>query len=539
MNIYPSGHLIGRFEVIGLLGEGATAQVYQVRHTALGTEYALKLLTATRSGLRSRLLQEGQVQARLRHDNLVAVTDIIEHEGRAGLVMEFIGGASLEAALLRHGRMSVPDALALFLPILDAVEAAHQANILHRDLKPANILLADTDGGVVPKVTDFGIAKVFTDGDGVAVKGRTRVGLAMGTPGYMAPEQWADSSSVDARADIFSLGVVLYEMLTGQLPYSGETSLGLLGATMSGTPAPMAVIAPNVPRRLVSVIELAIRPDPATRFTNVDAFRQALLMEEEARFVPPPLPPPRRSRWFAWLAGLTGLTAVMVVGAGIIGLAVVVWQQQPGEEEEPNEPLVANEPVVLDEFSIDRTEVSDTEYRVCRSKGDCTPLSRSADDPAYAGLIGPKLPVVGVDWNQAVAYCTWRGGRLPTEAEWALAAEKSQQDWPWGSGLDCTRANYEGCPAGQPLPAGSMAAGESPTGIRHLVGNVWEWTSTVETQKPGFKFKGSKTELKLKTTTKAVLRGGGYTTSAEDLKEGRYLAGKGKVSPLYGFRCAY
>jgi len=524
MNIYPAGYPIERFEVIDLLGEGATAQVYQVRHTALGTEHALKLLTTTRSGLRARLLQEGQVQARLRHANLVAVTDIIEYEGRAGLVMEFIGGASLEQALSHNGKMTAEAALALFLPILSAVEAAHDAGILHRDLKPANILLANTGDGVVPKVTDFGIAKVLNDDGSSGQRGRTRAGLAMGTPGYMAPEQWADSSSVDVRADIFSLGVVLYEILAGRLPYAGDTSLGLLEATMAGIPAPLSVSAPATPAPVVAAITRAIQPDPGARFADVAAFREALLTEA----VPAPSPH-RRTRRFAWLAGLTGLTA-FVGGIGLlalVGAAVMLWKRSIPEAIE----VAVNEPVPLGGFSIDRTEVSNAEYQACGLAGACSALRRSDGDTEYRLLDAPSLPVVGVDWEQAGAYCTWRGGRLPTEAEWEQAAARSHQPWPWGgAALSCERANYEGCSAGMPLSTGTMGTGESPAGVRHLIGNVWEWTSTIEKDRRTVLFKPVK---------RAVLRGGAWSTSAADLKEARYAANKIRISPIYGFRCVY
>ncbi len=524
MSTYPPGHPIERFEVIGLLGEGATAQVYRVRHRALGTEHALKLLTATRSGLRSRLLQEGQVQARLRHDNLVAVTDIIEHDGRAGLVMEYISGSSLEAALHRHGRMDVDAAMALFLPILSAVEAAHDAGILHRDLKPANILLADTPEGVVPKVTDFGIAKVLNDSS-PGQRGQTRVGLAMGTPGYMAPEQWADSSSVDARADIFSLGVVLYELLTGQLPFTGSTSLDLLGATMAGTPAPLAAVAPATPAPIAAAIERALMPDPSARFSDIAAFREALLA--------PPVAPPRvesRPR-LPWLAGLTGLAGLaglagLVGFVGLAGLAVLWLLREPALE---GDAPVANKPVAVGSFSIDRTEVSHAEYRACQLAGACTALRRTAGDDTYILLDRPELPVVGVDWEQASAYCRWRGGRLPTEAEWEQAA-RAGTSWPWGAApLDCTRANYEGCGHDGPMPTGTLRAGESPEGVRHLIGNVWEWTATTET---------SRRVIPIKTMERAVLRGGGWSTAAADLPE-RYLSSKGRINAMSGFRCAY
>jgi len=193
-----------RFVIEKVLGEGGIARVYRVRHRQLGTVHALKVLTLQREKMSERLLLEGRLQARLRHPNIVAVTDVIAVDNRPALLMEFVGGASMEDWLVKGPTIFLDDGLALLSQILAGVHAAHLQGVLHRDLKPANVLFATSPAGVIAKVSDFGIAKVAMDEQ---KSGLTATGVPMGTPGYMAPEQFTDSAAADVRADIFALGV--------------------------------------------------------------------------------------------------------------------------------------------------------------------------------------------------------------------------------------------------------------------------------------------------------------------------------------------
>lgn len=208
------GTVVDRYEVLGLLGIGGIARVYRARHRALASLHALKVLALDRPSLRERALQEGQVQASLRHPNLVAVTDIVECDGAPALVLEYVAGPSLDQ-LLAARRLNLSEVDQLARGILRGVAFAHANGVVHRDLKPGNILLEVAGEELVPRVTDFGIAKLLVPArDGV----RTQAGTIMGTPPYMAPEQSLDASLVDARADVWALGVVLYELITGGGP---------------------------------------------------------------------------------------------------------------------------------------------------------------------------------------------------------------------------------------------------------------------------------------------------------------------------------
>ncbi len=277
-----AGTLVERYEVLGLLGEGGLARVYRVRHTQLGTTHALKLLTLRRNGLAERLLLEGRIQAQLRHPNVVAVTDVVQHDGQPGLIIEFVEGPTLEDWLRNETSPTVEVSLDLFSQVLAGVRAAHLVSVLHRDLKPANILLhrlTARDGAqtVVPKVADFGIAKVAMEtAPGDTPVAGTRVGVAMGTPGYMAPEQFNDASGVDVRADIFALGTILYEILTGRPTFSGPTLLDTLNAVASGRYVPLRQLNPGVPDNVADAVARAVSADPASRFESCDAFAEAV-----------------------------------------------------------------------------------------------------------------------------------------------------------------------------------------------------------------------------------------------------------------------
>lgn len=232
------GRNIDRYVVEKLLGRGAMAAVYRVRHRTLNTLHALKVLTLAGDRVRERLVQEGQVQAQLRHPNVLSVTDVLDVDGAPGLLMEFIDGPTLEGYIEAQA-LPLDQAESLFRGVLLGVAEAHGVGLVHRDLKPANVLVAYTSRGPVPKVADFGLAKVLADEEGGGGLHRTRSGSTMGTPAYMAPEQIRDAKHVDHRADIFSLGAILYELVARRRPFEGEDILAVFNAVASGQYRPL------------------------------------------------------------------------------------------------------------------------------------------------------------------------------------------------------------------------------------------------------------------------------------------------------------
>ena len=280
------GNVIDRYTVDQILGSGGTAVVYLVTHSQLGTKHALKVLSITSRAIRERMLREGRVQATLRHLNVVAVTDVIDVEGNPGLVMEYVDGPSLDGALGKY-RMDLATAETLFLGILGGVRAAHTAGLVHRDLKPANVLLYRDPQGFIPKVADFGLAKVLEGVDGGV--GQTRQGIAMGTPSYMAPEQIRDAKTVDIRADVFSLGCILYELVTGDRAFPGDEALGIYNRVTGGEYRHPLDLSPDLPDRVVRAILGALVIDRDQRIPDCDTLRSVLAgaaWETAAEWVP-------------------------------------------------------------------------------------------------------------------------------------------------------------------------------------------------------------------------------------------------------------
>lgn len=285
------GTVIGeRWRLERQLGVGGLSHVWLVRHVELGSLQALKMLTVQRPRLGERLLREGRIQAQLQHPHIVPVRDVVRHEGYVGLVMDYVEGMALDAYLDAQGALPLDVAMGLMAPVMGAVAAAHDAGVLHRDLKPANILLARTSQGYVPKVADFGIAKLLEEEDGA---GHTRSGAVLGTPGYLAPEQANDASTVDERADVFALGVVFYEMVSGQRAYEGE----ILDASLAMPPPRLDARVASTPAHVAEAVRVAISPKPDDRYAGVRDFAAALfrdhpflLVQTAASTTPAPLP---------------------------------------------------------------------------------------------------------------------------------------------------------------------------------------------------------------------------------------------------------
>ena len=250
-----NGTIVDRYRVVSAIGHGGMASVYHVQHTKLSSDHVLKVLSLPGRGIRDRLLLEGQVQARLKHRNVVEVTDVVEVQGSPGLVMELIRGPALDA-VLAHGPLALERVEELVPGILAGVQAAHDEGVVHRDLKPANILLAVKRGRVVPKVADFGLVKIV---DEDARKAKTRTGATMGTPQYMAPEQIQSARSVDARADVFALGAILYELVAGRRAFDGDSHYEVFQAVVERQHTPLSTLRPDLPDRIVNAIDAALQ----------------------------------------------------------------------------------------------------------------------------------------------------------------------------------------------------------------------------------------------------------------------------------------
>jgi eukaryotic-like serine/threonine-protein kinase len=270
--------LAAKYRVEEVLGRGGMGTVYRVTHAVTGKHFAVKcLLPQYHAGqeVAQRFIREAQVAGRVDHPNIVEVYDIGEDRGSMYMVMELLQGESLAQHLARVQRVSASEACQLLIPVTRGLAAAHRAGIIHRDLKPDNIFLSvNPVGDTQPKILDFGISKMSalaTDQNPAL----TREGVVMGTPNYMAPEQLR-SHKVDERCDIYALGVIMYQMLSGQLPFIGDNFPDLMLKIVGDAPAPLAKLAPEAPRDLIAIIECAMSRNAVERFDSVADLGRAL-----------------------------------------------------------------------------------------------------------------------------------------------------------------------------------------------------------------------------------------------------------------------
>ncbi len=270
--------IAGKYLVEGTLGTGGMGAVFAVSHRVTGKRFAVKWLLPTlhsESDAVKRFIREAQVAGRVDHPNVVEVYDVGQEGDSFYMVMELLQGESLGDRVARVGRLAAAEACRIVIPVMRGLRAAHAAGIIHRDLKPDNIFLSrGAAGEETPKVLDFGISKMSAL-VGEVTSSITRAGMVMGTPHYMAPEQ-VRAQTVDARTDVYALGVILYQLLTNALPFPGDTYSDLVLRIMTETPKPLRKLAPDTPEGLARVVERAMARDPGARFSSVDELAQAL-----------------------------------------------------------------------------------------------------------------------------------------------------------------------------------------------------------------------------------------------------------------------
>ncbi len=257
-----------RYEIIRLLNEGGMAKIYLAKHTVLGREVAIKVLKsgcADDTEMMQRFINEGRAAGTLGHPNIVECTDIgTTPNDKPYLVLELLAGHSLADEMIRIGQLAVGRAARIGLRIADALATAHAAGIVHRDLKSDNVFLARRRGTLdVVKVLDFGISKFDFDRAG------TQKGSMLGTPDFMAPEQVVDAGSVDARADIYALGVILYEMLAGCRPFHGIPFPMVLYAIANDPPPSLESLRNELPAELIVVVDKAMSKRPEDRYATM------------------------------------------------------------------------------------------------------------------------------------------------------------------------------------------------------------------------------------------------------------------------------
>ncbi len=280
---------VGQYVLEEKLGEGGMAEVWKARHQVLGTRVAIKFLAAGLAGIpdvEQRFLGEGKRQAQLQHANIVSAFDFLYEDGRSYLIMKYIEGQSLDEWLFKlQAPMPFPQALAVSTDVLRALDYAHSKNVVHRDIKPSNILV---ENGGRAFVMDFGIALMLGE------QRATRVGVAIGTPHYMSPEQIVGSRNIDRRSDIYSFGCVLYQMLTEKVPFEvaegeGDTAYLIKDKHLRQPPVPPRQVNPDIPVHVERAILRCLEKNASDRFDTCQELLQALI--GPAAFPQPPIYP--------------------------------------------------------------------------------------------------------------------------------------------------------------------------------------------------------------------------------------------------------
>ncbi len=273
-----TGQHFGGYKLEELVGTGGMASIYKGFDETLSRWVAIKVVPVqavdgTEEVLLARFRQEARAIAALRHRNILTIYSYGEEAGWAYIVMEYVPGGSLKDRLESGQPFTWEQALSVVIPVSQALAFAHERGVIHRDIKPANILLPQDDW---PLLADFGLAKM----EHAARPNLTMPGQVLGTMAYAAPEQ-IQESSIDARVDIYSLGIVLYELLTGRLPFQGETAFDFLMARLTDPPVPLLQANPNVPNIFVPILDRALAKNPKSRYQTMTEFSQALLEARE------------------------------------------------------------------------------------------------------------------------------------------------------------------------------------------------------------------------------------------------------------------
>jgi serine/threonine protein kinase len=317
------GQTILQYQILQKLGAGGMGDIYKAQDTRLNRVVAIKALSADNvrdPDRRRRFIQEAQAASSLNHPNIITIHDIVFHDGQELMVMEFVAGQPLSELITPAG-LPIADILRYSVQIADALQTAHAAGIIHRDLKPANIMV--TAFGLV-KILDFGLAKLTENSALTSLTEDTRTigagpmtveGSILGTVNYMSPEQ-AQSKNVDARSDIFSFGVVLYEMVTGRKAFAADSMISTLSAILRDEAQPMGEVA-GLPPELEQIVHRALRKDPAERFQSMSEMHAQLAalkqrLESGVLTIVPPRAPAKKPKIALTLAAGGALLLIML-----------------------------------------------------------------------------------------------------------------------------------------------------------------------------------------------------------------------------------
>lgn len=488
---------VSKYELLEFLG-GGMSHVFRATDTVLGRTVAIKILTpagVADPDTKARFLHEARTASSIAHENILGVYDFGEADGKPFMVMEFLRGRTLRAAI-KEGLLTELNAkLKVAAQIARALGFVHQHQIVHRDVKPENINLDDSGRA---KLMDFGIAKI-------ADLSLTQPGYVLGTPYYMAPEQ-IQGKPVTAAVDIYAFGILLYELLLGQRPYGGDSIEAIFYKVMH-EPLDLGPLATaGVPPGVVAVVARCTKKDADARYPDFNAVAADLENAIGTQIAPKvSVAKGAGSGEKSKLPLFAGIGALAVIlAAGGYYFATSSGKTATSRKEQPVTTLAPKidtpsgamrlvdagefltgpdkQKAQLPAFYVDETEVSNARYAAfCAATKHPLPKGFQA--------AATDLPVVNVSIADARAYCSWAGKRLPTALEWEKAARgKFGRKFPWGDDANARNANVADNPDMRKRelhPVGDFIPSASPYGVLNMAGNVWEMVDSPVTPSAG------------------------------------------------------
>jgi formylglycine-generating enzyme required for sulfatase activity len=509
-----------RYLVRSRLGEGGMGSVYLADDQNLPHQVVVKIphtLFLSDASFLERFLSEVRNLALNQHPHVIKILDSGEFEGVPYAVVQYVGGGDLRERVPRGSRQSPEEILSWLPDIADALDFMHGRGFLHRDVKPSNIFFDDAGNAYL---SDFGIATAIksarSDGAAATLPVLTTVGTFVGSPSYAPPE--AIHRRLAPAYDQYSLAVTVYDLLSGQVPFQGETSEAVMHAKASHPAPALSDLVPDLPRAAARAVMRALSIDPGDRFCSCQEFVRAF--EEGLDTGAAGAGRKGRGRRLALaavavglLAGALALRNLWEAGAAPETSSAPVRFQAGSSPEEMDRALAlcrrysgrcdpesyASEHLReewISPIQLDRHEITNADFAAFaertgyRSTAEARGFSfhqlaraegwswRRPAGPGSSHSPSPAHPVVHVSLRDAEAYCRERGRRLPTEAEWEFVARGDERRlFPWGDAFDEAAVGWSQRGQG-PQPVGSHPAGSTPGGHRDMAGSVWEWTSS-------------------------------------------------------------
>ncbi len=654
------GVSLGQYKIVSLIGKGGMAAVYKATQASINRTVAIKVLPRSLmhdDTFMERFRREAEVVARLEHFHILPIYDYGEYDGMPFIVMRYLEGGTVQDRI-KQGALSWQEIVRITSHVAEALDYAHNRNVVHRDIKPSNIML-DAEGNAY--LADFGIAKVQEGTSQLTGSG------IVGTPAYMAPEQ-SEPGLPTPSMDVYALGCTVYEMITGRVPYVADTPIAQILMHIQQPVPSLLDFDPQIPAEIDDVVRRAMAKNPADRYQTAGQFSRALQtvaatvgdMQRSPQQMstttatlpgaPSPAAPTRKGTAAPLPATAMAQTkprrSLLIIGGGIVAVVMVVVgivvtlsivggrgkvqanatatsegatrQAMLAEEALPTstptvtatptktptptvtEALLTSTPtqtlpptetptatplpqiaylrgvpmvlvpegpfimgvddlnapprerpaheVYLSAFYIDQTEVTNQYYRACVEGGGC-------QRPAFTALMiwddyfdnerFNLYPVAFISWDEAQNYCRWRGGHLPTEAQWEKAAlydpvtSEKRELFPWGPyNPDLFYANF-GSNIGRPEPVAQRPGGISPVGAYDMAGNMIEWVYDWY-QDNYYEQSSYQDPTGPAQGTDKVLRGGWWDSRGRNLSSTyREYIGPGTRQNYIGFRCAY